>query len=107
MRSETGYGATIPGAPYRLFNDLQQQLLSLVPARLFRGMVFDQVRRLQLDIETLTTPGYDFPNAEREGDAICMIAMRDNAGWEQCLVVTDEQNEKRVLQDMVAPAEAP
>ncbi len=100
LRKLTGLSATSPGAPYRMFSDGTQQLLSLLPARLFRGMEFPELRRLQLDIETLTTPGYDFPNAEREGDAVCLIALRDSTGWETCLCSADS-SEAEILQQMV------
>lgn len=85
LKKLTGANPSSPQAPYRLFTDLGQQALSLLPARLFRGMPFGELVRLQIDIETLTTPGFDFPNAEREGDAIIMVAMRDSRGWEQLL----------------------
>ena len=85
LKSSTGYPPSSPLAPYRALTDLTQQLLSLLPARLFRAMLFPELRRLQLDIETLTSPGYDFPNAGREGDAIVLIALSDSTGWEHCL----------------------
>lgn len=100
LKNETGCNASSMYAPYRVFGDLQQQLLTSLPARLFRTMEFSELRRLQLDIETLTSPGFDFPNAEREGDAISMIALRDSTGWETCLLLEDG-NEKRLLDQMV------
>jgi DNA polymerase elongation subunit (family B) len=100
LRKLTGLSATAPGSPYRIFSDAQQQLFSLLPARLFRGLAFPELRRLQLDIETLTTPGYDFPNAEREGDAVCLIALRDSTGWEACLSAADS-SEADILKQMV------
>ncbi len=101
LRRITGAPPSAPAAPYRVFSDLQQQLLSLLPLRLFRGLSFDDVLRLQLDIETLTTPGYDFPNAAREGDEIALIALRDSTGWE-CVLSTRELGEAGTLQRMVA-----
>lgn len=100
LKKETGFGASAPQAPYRLFNDFQQQVLTSLPARLFRGMAFSELRRLQLDIETLTTPGYDFPNARRKADRIILIALRDSTGWEQCLGI-DTTDEKEILERMV------
>lgn len=100
LRQLTGLSATSPGAPYRVFSDPVQQLLSLFPARMFRGMDFPDLRRLQLDIETLTTPGYDFPNAAREGDAVCLIALRDSTGWEACLSAA-ASSEAEILKQMV------
>lgn len=101
LKDETGTNPSNPTGPYRVVSDLQQQLLSLLPVRLFRGMNFGDLRRLQLDIETLTTPGFDFPNAEREGDEIIMIALRDNTGWETCLAqprLTEEEILKQMVQ---------
>ncbi|MBT7164257.1 MAG: DNA polymerase II [Victivallales bacterium] len=100
LRKLTGAASRAPGAPYRVFSDTVQQALSLLPARLFRGMPFADLRRLQLDIETLTTPGYDFPNAAREGDAVCLIALRDSTGWETCLSSADS-SEPEILREMV------
>ncbi|MCF7853163.1 MAG: DNA polymerase II [Candidatus Pacebacteria bacterium] len=100
LRKTTGYNPSDPKGPYRAFNDFSQQLLSLLPARLFRGMVFGDLRRLQLDIETLTTPGFDFPNAERKDDRIAMIAMRDTTGWELCLS-GPELSEEEILHRMI------
>lgn len=85
LKSITGIPPTSANAPYRTFSDYQQLALSTLPERLFRGMQFGDLRRLQLDIETLTTPGFDFPNAERPDDRIVLIAMRDSTGWEECL----------------------
>ncbi len=100
LKQHTGQAASAPDAPYRLFTDLQQQAMTSLSARLFRNMEFSQIRRLQLDIETYTTPGYDFPNARREKDAIIMIAMRDNAGWEK-LLAGPELDEPTILREMI------
>ena len=100
LRETTGYSASSPLSPYRVVSDLQQQLLSLLPVRLFRSMTFEELLRLQLDIETLTTPGYDFPNAEREEDAIVIIAMCDSSGWECCLSGR-QMDEPEMLREMV------
>ncbi|MDT8390227.1 MAG: DNA polymerase domain-containing protein [Lentisphaeria bacterium] len=100
LARETGLGPSAPQAPYRLFNDFQQQALTALPARLFRGMAFGDLRRLQVDIETLTSPGYDFPNARRKADRIILIALRDSTGWETCLGI-DTTDEKTILEHLV------
>ncbi|MCK5802934.1 MAG: DNA polymerase II [Lentisphaeria bacterium] len=100
LRKSTGMNPSSPMAPYRVFSDLGQQLLTMLPARLFRAMDFADMRRMQIDIETLTATGYDFPNAKREEDAICIIAMRDSTGWEACLSGA-EMPEADLLREMV------
>ncbi len=100
LKKITGENPSSPQAPYRLFSDLGQQLLTLLPARLFRGLTFPELVRLQLDIETLTSPGFDFPNAEREGDAIILVALRDSTGWEH-LLSAEDHGEAGLLQELV------
>ncbi|MFA5204074.1 MAG: DNA polymerase domain-containing protein [Lentisphaeria bacterium] len=86
LKTATGKTATAPEAPYRVFSDDIQQALTLLPARLFQDLRFDELRRLQFDLETNTAPGFDFSNPERAEDAILLIALRDSTGWEECLV---------------------
>jgi DNA polymerase, archaea type len=100
LKRLAGVNASSPQAPYRLFTDLTQQVLTLLPARLFRGMAFGELVRLEVDIETLTTPGFDFPHAEREGDEIIMVALRDSRGWEQ-LLSGPEASEAEMLRELV------
>ena len=74
-----------PMAPYVVIKDPVQQFLLQRGVTLFKGMAFGDVRRMQVDIECITTPGYDFCNAEREGDRIVAIAMADQTGWVEVL----------------------
>ncbi len=89
-----------PASAYIATTDLVQQALIRHQIRLFSGMTFDQVRRMQIDIETLCCPGYDFSNAEREEDAICIIGMRDSTGWE-CTLHLNQMSEKEMLEKFV------
>ncbi len=94
LKKKTGHSMSDIKAPYRAFNDLEQQFLTTLSSRLFRGLTFDHIRRLQLDIETVTTPGYDFPSAARAGDEIVLVSLRDNTGWECCLGGHDWREEE-------------
>ena len=67
-----------PDELYLVSNPAQQYLMQ-TGRTLFKGMGFDDLHRLQLDIETYTESG--FPNAEREEDAIIIVSMSDNRGW--------------------------
>jgi len=77
--------ASAPTAPFYGITDPVQQYLMQSGETLFKDMTFEEVRRLQVDIECLTTPGYDFCNADREGDAIIAIALADSTGWQAVL----------------------
>ena len=66
-----------------LINNPAQQYLMQTGRTCFKGMAFDDLHRLQLDIEVYTGGG--FPNAERPEDAIIIVALYDNRGWKQLL----------------------
>ncbi len=66
-------------------NDPVQQYLTASGRTLFKGMAFEELRRMQLDIETASTEGFEFSSAER--DAITAIALSDSSGWEEIAVV--------------------
>ena len=51
----------------------------------FMGIQFADLHRLQLDIETYTSPGFEFPSAAREGDRVIAIAITDSLGFERVL----------------------
>src|SRR5207249_5269886 len=63
---------------YLISNPAQQYLLQ-TGRTLFKGMSFDDVHRLQLDIEVFTAG--TFPHAQRPEDRIILIALSDNRGW--------------------------
>ncbi len=101
IKKTSGTSPTAPNSPCRIFNDMTQQLLTAGKFRLFRGMSFGEIRRMQVDIETLCTEGYEFSNAEREGDKIAIISMSDSTGWEQALVLGKPYSEKELLEKFV------
>jgi len=100
LKVRTGVNPSAPGAPYFAVNDLTQQMLMKEQIRMFRGLDFPDLRRLQFDIETLTAPGFDFPNPERESDRIIIITMSDSTGWEKVLSAA-EFSEKQLLEEFV------
>lgn len=101
LRRATDHTPTDPEAPYLLINDPAQQFLMATGRTFFKGMAPGDVRRLQLDIETWTEPGYDFSNAERESDRIIAIGLGDNTGWSTLLSAL-EMDEKTMLERFVA-----
>ncbi len=81
--SEKGPGA--PDAPYRFLNDAVHQFLLRSGKSSFLGMSLGDLRRMAVDIEVTTAPGFEFPNARRESDRIIAIAMADSSGWSTVL----------------------
>jgi len=78
------------------YNDPIQQYLVATGETHFKGMAFDELRRLQIDIETDCTEGFSFSNAAR--DPILAIALSDSTGWEECLIAEDAAGEKAALE---------
>ena len=84
-------------------NDLAHQYLLQSGRTLFKGMAFEDLRRMQVDIETFTGPDGAMSDASR--DPLLAIALSDCAGWEEILVVddpNDEAQERAVLEKFVA-----
>src|SRR5262249_24641518 len=57
-----------PDAPYQFFQDPVYQFLLRTGRTSFLGMSFGDIRRMAVDIEVTTAPGFEFPNAARESD---------------------------------------
>jgi DNA polymerase I len=88
--------------PFFNFNDPVQQYLTVSGRTLFKGMAFEDLRRLQIDIETGCSDGFEFSSAER--DAITAIAVSDSSGWEE-IFVTEEgavESERKALEWLTA-----
>lgn len=84
-------------------NDLAHQYLLASGRTLFKGMAFEDLRRMQVDIETFTSA--DGVMSDAGQDPLLAIALSDNSGWEEVLVVEDpedEAQEKAVLEKFVA-----
>jgi DNA polymerase I len=81
----SGKGAGAPDAPYRFLTDAVHQFLLRTGKTSFLGMALGDLRRMALDIEVTTAPGFEFPNARRESDRIIAIALADSSGWSTVL----------------------
>ncbi len=73
------------------YGSLPRQYLMLSGKTLFKGMTFQDLHRLQLDIETSTL----MPN--QRGAQILMIALSDTRGYEELL----EGEEKAIIEQLV------
>lgn len=61
----------------------EQQFLTQTGKTLFKGLEFDDVVALSLDIETYTEHG--FPNAERDEDEVVIVSLMSNNGFKAVL----------------------
>ena len=85
LQAETGETPGSPSAPYLAISDPTRQYMLQTGVTHFKGMRFEQLHRLQFDIECITSPGFDFCNAERAGDQIVAIGLADQTGWTEVI----------------------
>jgi DNA polymerase elongation subunit (family B) len=81
IQKVSGRASGAPDAPYRFLSDPTQQYLLRSGCTSFLGMGFEGLRRMAVDIEVTTAPGFEFPNAARASDRIIAIAIADSAGF--------------------------
>ncbi|WP_412068226.1 DNA polymerase domain-containing protein [Rubrivirga sp. IMCC43871] len=81
-----------PGGP-------EQQYLMQTGRTLFKGMAFEDLRRLQLDLEVYSRDG--FPQATTPEHRIILVALSDSTGWQR-LVGAPGMSEEDVLRETLA-----
>ena len=80
IETNTGSPKRRPEQLYLILNPAQQYLMQ-TGRTLFKDMQFDDLHRLQLDIEVFASSEFHFPQADRAADRIIAIALSDNRGW--------------------------
>jgi DNA polymerase, archaea type len=100
LRRVTGKAPGASDAPYLILADPVEHYLMLTGTTFFMGMQFGDLRRMQLDIETYISNGFEFPSAAREGDRIIAVALTDSDGFE-CVLSGKDKDERGMLAEMV------
>ncbi len=100
VQKATGKTQTAPDAPFLFLTDPVQQYLMRTGQTHFVELAFGDLRRMQLDIETYCTAGYEFPSAARPDDRITAIALCDSTGWEH-LISGKALSEPEMLRELV------
>jgi DNA polymerase, archaea type len=88
------------GRSFFALSDPVQHYLTHTGRTLFKGLAFEELRRLQLEV--LAVAGVDDPGP---GDRLMSIALGDNSGWEELIVVdagNAEESERAVLKRLTA-----
>ena len=99
-RERAGPTAGSPQAPYRFIGDSVQQFLLLTGRTSFGGLGFGDLHRLALDIEVVTTDGFEFPNAARPDDRIVAVGLADSRGFRH-VIRGDRLDERALLEALV------
>src|SRR5436309_974193 len=74
------------------FTDLVQHYLTVTGRTLFKDLPFEELKRMQ--IEVLSVAGIDEPG---DKDHVMSIALSDNTGWEELLIVDPKDIEQSEL----------
>jgi DNA polymerase, archaea type len=100
LRDTTGAAPNTPDAPYFVLADPVEQHLILTGTTFFMGLQFSDLTRMQIDLETYISPGFEFPSAAREGDRIVAISITDSTGYER-LLRGNEMDERAMIEELV------
>jgi DNA polymerase I len=104
----TRYNAGNP-APVQSYSELPilhlrpdpvSQFLIQSGITLFKDMEFNELHRMQLDIETYSKHASTFSNPNKLEDRIILIALSDNRGWEH-VINGKHKSEKEMLLELV------
>jgi DNA polymerase elongation subunit (family B) len=88
------------GRSFFALSDPVQHYLTHTGRTLFKGLAFEELRRLQLEVLSVT--GIDDPG---QGEHLMSIALADNTGWEELIVVDSakvEESERAALKRLTA-----
>jgi DNA polymerase elongation subunit (family B) len=88
------------GRSFFALSDPVQHYLTHTGRTLFKGLAFEELRRLQLEV--LSGAGIEDPG---QGERLMSIALSDNTGWEELIVVDPgnaEESERAALKRVTA-----
>jgi DNA polymerase elongation subunit (family B) len=93
------------GRSFFALTDPVQHYLTHTGRTLFKGLPFEELRRLQLEVLSFVGGETEIPDASEPSDHIMSIALSDNSGWEEVIVVDPtklEESERAVLKRLTA-----
>ena len=98
-------GLKSAGRSFFALSDPVQHYLTHTGRTLFKGLAFEELRRLQLEVLSFVGGETDIPDASQPADHIMSIALSDNSGWEEVIVVDQakaEESERTALKRLTA-----
>ena len=93
------------GRSFFALSDPVQHYLTHTGRTLFKGLPFEELRRLQLEVLSFVGGETEIPDASEPSDHIMSIALSDNSGWEEVIVVDPtklEESERAALKRLTA-----
>jgi DNA polymerase I len=98
-------GLKAAGRSFFALSDPVQHYLTHTGRTLFKGLPFAELRRLQLEFLSFVGGETEIPDASQPADHIMSIALSDNSGWEELIVVDPakaEESERAALKRLTA-----
>jgi DNA polymerase I len=98
-------GLKAAGRSFFALSDPVQHYLTHTGRTLFKGLPFGELRRLQIEVLSFVGGETEIPDASQPADHIMSIALSDNSGWEELVVVDPakaEESERAALKRLTA-----
>jgi DNA polymerase, archaea type len=98
-------GLKAAGRSFFALSDPVQHYLTHTGRTLFKGLPFEELRRLQIEILSFVGGEMEIPDSSQPTDHIMSIALSDNSGWEELIVVDPanaEESERAALKQLTA-----
>src|SRR5205807_2223310 len=80
-------GLKSAGRSFFALSDPVQHYLTHTGRTLFKGLAFEELRWLQLEVLSFVGGETEIPDTSQPADHIMSIALSDNSGWEELIVV--------------------
>src|ERR1700682_6047457 len=93
------------GRNFFAFTDPVQHYLTATGRTLFKELPFEELKRMQLEVLSFSGGEQEIGDASQPGDHIMSIAVSDNTGWEELIVVDPkklEESEHAALKRLTA-----
>ena len=98
-------GLKSAGRSFFALSDPVQHYLTHTGRTLFKGLAFEELRRLQIEVLSFVGGETEIPDSSRPADHIMSIALSDNSGWEELIMVDPtkvEESERAALKHLTA-----
>ena len=98
-------GLKAAGRSFFGLSDPVQHYLTHTGRTLFKGLPFDELRRLQIEVLSFVGGETEIPDAAQPTDHIMSIALSDNSGWEELIVIdvaNPDESERAALKRLTA-----
>src|SRR5437764_528551 len=98
-------GLKSAGRSFFALSDPVQHYLTSTGRTLFKGLPFEELRRLQLEVLSFVGGETEIPAASQPSDHIMSIALSDNSGWEELIMVDPvkaEESEHATIKRLTA-----